>query len=118
MDVFIPALHGLHGEDGTIQGLLELADVPYTSAGVVGSAAGMDKYVMKCAFKGAGVPVVDGVLFLTGTNAEQDPSAVIERLEKWATPCSSSREPRQLHRHQQGGRPGKAALCGDGRRRL
>ncbi len=80
VDVFIPALHGLHGEDGTIQGLLELADVPYTSAGVVGSAAGMDKYVMKCAFKGAGVPVVDGVLF-NRDEWEQAPSAVIERLE-------------------------------------
>jgi len=80
VDVFIPALHGLHGEDGTIQGLLELADVPYTSAGVVGSAAGMDKYVMKCAFKGAGVPVVDGVAF-NRDEWEKDPDAVAAMLE-------------------------------------
>ena len=80
VDVFIPALHGLHGEDGTIQGLLELADVPYTSAGVVGSAAGMDKYVMKCAFKGAGVPVVDGVAF-NRDEWEKDPDAVVAMLE-------------------------------------
>ncbi|MGI6150683.1 MAG: D-alanine--D-alanine ligase family protein [Christensenellales bacterium] len=81
VDVFIPALHGLHGEDGTIQGLLELADIPYTSAGVVGSAAGMDKYVMKCAFKGAGVPVVEGVVF-NRDEWEHDPDAVANWLEE------------------------------------
>ncbi|MGI6193085.1 MAG: D-alanine--D-alanine ligase family protein [Christensenellales bacterium] len=81
VDVIIPALHGLHGEDGTVQGLLELADIPYTSAGVVGSAAGMDKYVMKCAFKGAGVPVVEGVAF-NRDEWEKDPDAVANRLEE------------------------------------
>jgi len=80
VDVVIPALHGLHGEDGTVQGLLELADIPYTSCGVVGSAAGMDKYVMKCAFRGAGVPVVDGVVF-NRDEWEKDPDAVANRLE-------------------------------------
>ena len=49
-------LHGTFGEDGTIQGLLELADIPYVGAGVLGSAAGMDKDVMKALFRAAGLP--------------------------------------------------------------
>lgn len=58
IDVAIPAMHGLHGEDGTLQGLLELADIPYTSCGVLGSSVGMDKILMKAAFKGAALPCV------------------------------------------------------------
>ncbi|MBN1938322.1 MAG: D-alanine--D-alanine ligase [Candidatus Aminicenantes bacterium] len=57
-DVYWPVLHGPGGEDGTIQGLLELADVPYVGAGVLGSAMGMDKTVMKEAFRSRGLPVV------------------------------------------------------------
>jgi len=49
VDVIFPVLHGTYGEDGTIQGLLELANVPYVGAGVLGSAVGMDKDVMKAA---------------------------------------------------------------------
>ena len=56
-DVAIPMLHGPYGEDGTIQGLLELAGIPYVGAGVVGSAVGMDKVMMKRAFVAAGLPV-------------------------------------------------------------
>lgn len=67
IDVAIPAMHGLHGEDGTLQGLLELAAVPYTSCGVLGSAAGMDKILMKAAFKGAGLPVLPYIYFDRGT---------------------------------------------------
>jgi len=81
IDVAIPALHGLHGEDGTVQGLLELADIPYTSAGVVGSAAGMDKIVMKAVFKGSGVPVVEGTFF-TRTEWQADKNAVLDAMEK------------------------------------
>lgn len=66
LDAVIPALHGMHGEDGTLQGLLELADIPCASSGVVGSAVGMDKIVMKAAFRGAGIPVVDGSFFTRG----------------------------------------------------
>src|SRR5882724_3629537 len=51
VDVIFPVLHGTFGEDGTIQGLLELADIPYVGAGVLGSAAGMDKDVMKSLFR-------------------------------------------------------------------
>jgi D-alanine-D-alanine ligase len=57
VDVFFPVLHGTYGEDGTLQGLLELADVPYVGAGVLGSAVGMDKDVMKRLLREAGLPV-------------------------------------------------------------
>jgi D-alanine-D-alanine ligase len=57
LDVIFPVLHGPYGEDGTIQGLLELANVPYVGAGVLASAVGMDKAVMKVLFVAAGLPV-------------------------------------------------------------
>src|SRR5437868_5019617 len=64
VDVIFPVLHGTFGEDGTIQGLLELADVAYVGAGVLGSAAGMDKDVMKRLFAAAGLPIVKHVTVL------------------------------------------------------
>ncbi|MEI2777539.1 MAG: D-alanine--D-alanine ligase family protein [Tetrasphaera sp.] len=57
VDVVFPLLHGPFGEDGTIQGLLELADIRYVGSGVLASAAGMDKHFMKVVFQGAGLPV-------------------------------------------------------------
>jgi D-alanine-D-alanine ligase len=57
LDVIFPVLHGPYGEDGTIQGLLELANVPYVGAGVLASAVGMDKAIMKVVFAAAGLPV-------------------------------------------------------------
>jgi D-alanine-D-alanine ligase len=57
LDVIFPVLHGPYGEDGTIQGLLELANVPYVGAGVLASAVGMDKAVMKVLFAAAGLPI-------------------------------------------------------------
>jgi D-alanine-D-alanine ligase len=59
VDVVFPVLHGPYGEDGTIQGLLELANIPYVGAGVLGSAIGMDKDVMKRLLRDAGLPVVE-----------------------------------------------------------
>ena len=59
LDVVIVMLHGPYGEDGTIQGLLELSDLPYVGAGVMASAVGMDKAVMKDVFRAHGLPVVD-----------------------------------------------------------
>src|SRR5256886_9992514 len=56
-DVVLPLLHGPYGEDGTVQGLLELAGLPYVGAGVVGSAVGMDKVMMKRAFAACGLPI-------------------------------------------------------------
>src|SRR5690349_14917982 len=63
IDVVFPVLHGPFGEDGTIQGLLEMANVPYVGAGVLGSALGMDKAVQKTLLRAAGLPVVDWVDF-------------------------------------------------------
>ena len=57
VDVVFPLLHGPFGEDGTIQGMLELADIRYVGSGVLASAAGMDKHYMKVVFSGAGIPV-------------------------------------------------------------
>jgi D-alanine-D-alanine ligase len=64
VDVIFPVLHGTFGEDGTIQGLLELADLAYVGAGVLGSAAGMDKDIMKSLFRDAGLPIVKHVTVL------------------------------------------------------
>jgi D-alanine-D-alanine ligase len=58
IDIAFPAFHGLNGEDGTIQGLFELCDIPYVGPSVVGAAAGMDKIVMKSIFRGCGLPVL------------------------------------------------------------
>jgi D-alanine-D-alanine ligase len=58
LDVIFPVLHGSYGEDGTVQGLLELAGIPYVGAGVLGSAVGIDKDMQKRLFREAGVPVV------------------------------------------------------------
>ena len=58
LDVLFPVLHGTFGEDGTVQGLLELADIPYVGSGVLGSAIGMDKDVQKRLLQAAGIPVV------------------------------------------------------------
>ena len=58
VDVVFPAIHGMHGEDGTLQGLLELMNLPYVGAGVVGSAVGMDKIVMKAIFNENQLPVL------------------------------------------------------------
>lgn len=80
IDVAAIAMHGMHGEDGTLQGFLELADIPYTSAGVTGSAVGMDKIVMKAAFKGLGIPVLDCIYF-ERTEYEKDAQAIIARAE-------------------------------------
>ncbi len=63
IDVAVLCMHGLHGEDGTLQGLLELADIPYTSPSVGGSAAGMDKALMKKVFAGCGFPMMPYVDF-------------------------------------------------------
>jgi D-alanine-D-alanine ligase len=81
VDVIFPVLHGTFGEDGTIQGLLELADVAYVGAGVLGSAAGMDKDVMKRLFRDAGLPIVKHVTILR-SDWERDPKAARKLVEK------------------------------------
>lgn len=81
VDVYIVVMHGLNGEDGTLQGLLELANVPYTSTGVAGSALGMDKIMMKQFFRGAGLPVLPGIWFSRST-FRRDRDSVAEQVEK------------------------------------
>jgi len=80
VDVIFPVLHGTFGEDGTIQGLLELADLAYVGAGVLGSSAGMDKDVMKSLFIAAGLPIVKHVTVLR-SQFEREPKRVQKLVE-------------------------------------
>jgi len=80
IDVFFPVLHGTFGEDGTLQGLFELADVAYVGAGVVGSAVGMDKGVFKDVMVANNIPVVDTMVVLR-SEIEKDMLAVITEAE-------------------------------------
>jgi D-alanine-D-alanine ligase len=79
VDCVFPVLHGTYGEDGTIQGLLEVADIPYVGCGVLASAAGMDKVIMKTAFKEAGLEVGPFFWFLRSEWVEQR-ETILERL--------------------------------------
>jgi D-alanine-D-alanine ligase len=79
LDVIFPVLHGPYGEDGTVQGLLELAGVPYVGCGVLASAVGMDKAVMKRLFRASGLPVVDDVVILR-SEWEADARAISSRV--------------------------------------
>lgn len=80
LDVAVPAIHGTFGEDGTLQGLLELADIPYTGSGVVGSAVGMDKIAMKAVFKAAGLPI-PAHLVVPSSTVVSDPHTVVREVE-------------------------------------
>jgi D-alanine-D-alanine ligase len=80
VDVIFPVLHGTFGEDGTIQGLLELADIAYVGAGVLGSSAGMDKDIMKSLFRAAGLPIVKHVTLLR-SQFEREPKKVQKLVE-------------------------------------
>ena len=89
LDAVFPVFHGLNGEDGTIQGVLELANIPYVGAGVLGSALGLDKIYMKRAFAAAGLPIVD-YLPITRRQYEQDPNAFVALVEaRLGYPCFS-----------------------------
>jgi D-alanine-D-alanine ligase len=81
IDVVFPVLHGPYGEDGTVQGLLELANVPYVGAGVLGSAVGMDKAVMKTLFAAAGLPLVRHVTILRH-EWQADPTAITSQVTR------------------------------------
>jgi D-alanine-D-alanine ligase len=80
VDVIFPVLHGTFGEDGTIQGLLELADIAYVGAGVLGSSAGMDKDIMKSLFRAAGLPIVNHATVLRA-QFEREPRKVEKLVE-------------------------------------
>jgi D-alanine-D-alanine ligase len=80
LDVVFPVLHGTFGEDGTMQGLFELAGLAYVGSGVLGSATGMDKEVMKRLFLAAGLPITKHVTFLR-REWEKGPRKIIAKLE-------------------------------------
>lgn len=80
LDVVFPVLHGPMGEDGTVQGLFELAGVPYVGCGVLAAAVGMDKAMMKAAFRSADLPQVPYVL-VRRAEWKQAPDAMLDRLE-------------------------------------
>lgn len=80
LDCVIPVMHGLHGEDGSLQGMLEMMDLPYASCGVAGSAVGLDKIMMKQAFRGCGFPVLAD----TAVSRQEwlhDPDGLIAHIE-------------------------------------
>jgi D-alanine-D-alanine ligase len=85
VDVVFPLLHGPFGEDGTLQGLLELADIRYVGSGVLASAAGMDKHVMKLLLAAQGIPVGDHLL-VTARHWERDPESVRADVEELGYP--------------------------------
>ncbi len=80
IDCVIPVFHGLHGEDGSVQGILEIANLPYASTGICGSAVGMDKIAMKYFFLGCGFPVLPGV-GVTRSRWEKDRGGVLEEIK-------------------------------------
>jgi D-alanine-D-alanine ligase len=80
IDIVFPVLHGPYGEDGTVQGLLELAGLPYVGAGVTGSAVAMDKVVFKDVMRARGLPIVDYLVFKRKA-WDADPDRVVARVE-------------------------------------
>jgi len=84
-DVIFPVMHGTYGEDGTMQGLLEMADVAYVGVGVTGAAVGMDKGIFKDVMIANNIPVVAGVL-VQRAEIENEMDAVIEKVEKLGYP--------------------------------
>jgi D-alanine-D-alanine ligase len=81
IDVIFPVLHGTYGEDGTIQGLLEMSGVPYVGCGVLASACGMDKVTMKALFRDAGLPVCKYIWFLR-SDWESDSAGIRRRISR------------------------------------
>ncbi len=87
LDLIFPVLHGTYGEDGTIQGLFEMAGVPYVGCGVLASSCGMDKVTMKALFRDAGLPLCNYLWFLRA-EWERERAAVVRRVaRKLGFPC-------------------------------
>lgn len=80
LDIAFPLIHGSHGEDGSLQGLLEMADLAYVGSGVAASAVGMDKVLTKTVLRAAGIPVIDDYA-LTRQEWDQAPDKVVEAVE-------------------------------------
>lgn len=81
LDVVIPAMHGMNGEDGSLQGLLELANIPYTSSGILGASVGMDKILMKKVFEAHGLPVLPYEYFIRN-EWEKERENVLNKIEE------------------------------------
>src|SRR6266540_2904108 len=87
LDVVFPVLHGTYGEDGTIQGLFELAGIAYVGSGVLGSAAGMDKAIMKTLFQAAGLAVAEWAVVMRA-DLDRDPAAAVREVgARLGYPC-------------------------------
>src|SRR3989440_198042 len=87
LDVILPVLHGTYGEDGALQGLLEMANVPYVGCGVLGSALGMDKEKMKLVFQAVGLPVADYLVYRRN-QWERSPEFILDAVEqRLGFPC-------------------------------
>ena len=87
LDVILPVLHGTYGEDGTLQGLLEMANVPYVGCGVLGAALGMDKEKMKIVFSAVGLPIVDYLVYRR-KEWERTPEVILDAIEqRLGYPC-------------------------------
>ncbi|MBI2865047.1 MAG: D-alanine--D-alanine ligase [Chloroflexi bacterium] len=87
LDVVFPVVHGTNGEDGTLQGLLDLADIPYVGAGVLGSAVGMDKVMMKHVFRVHRLPIPDYLLVLRSEWDAKRTSIVATVEKRLGYPC-------------------------------
>lgn len=81
IDIIFPTIHGTNGEDGTIQGLFELMDIPYVGSGVLASSVGMDKILMKDVFKANGLPIVD-YLWFHRSKWEENKDEIIKDIEE------------------------------------
>jgi D-alanine-D-alanine ligase len=81
LDVVFPLIHGTYGEDGTLQGLLELANIPYVGAGVLGSAVGMDKIIQKQLYEQADIPIAKYVWFLS-SECQTGGKKIVAEVEK------------------------------------
>jgi len=87
LDVVFPALHGPYGEDGTLQGLLEMADIPYVGCGVLASSCGMDKVTMKTLFVQAGLPICN-YLWFRRSDWRRDKKKIVRRvISEIGLPC-------------------------------
>jgi len=87
LDVIFPVLHGSYGEDGTLQGMLEMANVPYVGCGVLGAALGRDKEKMKIVFQAVGLPIVDYVVYRRN-EWERSPETILDEIEqRLGYPC-------------------------------
>ncbi len=117
LDFAFPIMHGTFAEDGTIQGLLEMAGVAYAGSGVLGSSVGMDKELMKAVFAGAGLPQMDYVVLRDAAATGPDAVAAVEDA-----PCvpgvRQAGQPRLQRGHDQGPRPGRAGAGARPGRRL